>query len=468
MIKKICVLLFMLTLIFTGTVFADYSPESIAKGGTGVVNTGLTALFDNPASVHVDNPGNFSFDFGFRTGIGNSFYNFSELMDVIDALDSEDEDETLSIFEELTEDGLSADVFGDLGLRFRVAPSPDFTGSISGFGGAGGHSSASINPDFFDFFVKLAEFDEDEEDDLFSQLETLELDGMGAEVAAYVDSGFSLSYDITEEVKNNLFEEDMGDLQLDRLTVGGTYHYLYGAMAGFSTGGSLEMEEVTVKGERGNIAVGEIDINLIHPGIEDDDFEVSSGSAVDLGLYGEFNDKYALGFSVKNMIGYLATDSGYEAAGSISFIREEIKAEISKRMDEEDEDFGEAYDYVLNNKLDDFVEENEREDSRVSFRLPLSFQLGGSMEATENVTVSARTAYIGNRYAPVDFKFGTGVETSAFSPLLLRGGVEYSRLLRGVTLSTGIGIDTGGYQMDLAFSGSGGNFKTGLSMGFEF
>ena len=365
MIRAIIVsLIVIFILVITGfTARADYSTMSIGKGGTGVIDTGITALHNNPAGVHFDTE-SFSIRGDFILGAGNTYLDSDDLQDAVD-------DDFEDIIEELGDRGIEA--YGNLntGAKFRVGPVSDFSGSITGFVGADARASGEMGSGVFRFLEDLedVDFDNVQVGDL-EEWDPMNLDDTEFGYSDTVDYGASVSYDITEragESVGEFFSGEDREMRVNRLAIGGTYKYKDGAVGEFSTEGEMEFEDITGELES-RLNGNDVPDNVVVPQTPDvvrvdgeysrsDD--TASGSAVDLGVYGEFNERFSLGFSMKNVIGSLSTSSGTIIEGIIDVddkdelvddIVDEAK-DIAENSPDED-DIRDAYEEVISDQLD--------------------------------------------------------------------------------------------------------------------
>ncbi|SDL15011.1 DUF5723 family protein [Halarsenatibacter silvermanii] len=463
-------------LALTGfTARADYSTMSIGKGGTGVIDTGITALPNNPAGVHFDT-GSFSLRGDFILGAGNTYLDSDDLRDAVDE-DFED------IIEELGEEGISA--YGNLntGAKFRAGPIGGFSGSITGFAGGEARASGEMGSGVFRFLEDLedVDFDNVQVGDL-EEWDPMNLDDTEFGYSATVDYGASLSYDITERAGESVAEFFSGEdreMRVNRLAVGGTYKYKDGAVGEFSTEGQMEFVDKTsfFTEEIADIDENDLDEKLIVPNTPDvvkvegkysDSDDTASGSAVDLGVYGEFNERFSLGFSIKNVIGSLSTSSGTIIDGEMDIDAEEVAKKIEDGQDEP-EDLIEDYEEIISEQLD-----YDEETGSISYRLPMIINLGGAYQASEDVEVSGKVAHARHDVGPNDTRLAAGVETTRLNPVDLRAGANYSSLRESVSLSAGAGFDLGPMQADLAFSdlrgifSSAKSFDAAIEFGLEF
>ncbi|MFW5996018.1 MAG: hypothetical protein ACOCQB_02000 [Halanaerobiaceae bacterium] len=469
---------FILILCLSFNVFADHSPQSTGKGGTGVIDMGLPALYLNPASVHPDNGSLFSMELGFQTGQGNNQFNLNDLANFPDL---EKKENALDLFRDLEEDGLFGYQDLNTGLRFRATPSPDVNGSFTGFGGLNGVSGGNIGGDLFQFHADLIEIDEDEENerDELSLMSDIKYEDSGVEAAYYLDRGIGFSYALTEDMMEKMsgkLKASLQSLQVNRLALGTNLHHLKGGVIAASHDAKIDFTEIEVQGESRHIPAGEINFRGVDSQINEEEWK-ASGWAMDMGFYSEFKNTYALGFSVQNLISNLSSADGNKLDGKIEFNKDKIREDILNYMDKEDEKFEDARGMVLDDIIDEFEEAEEdwlQEKTDIDYSLPAIIRLGGSIEATERITVSAGTTYKYHRYIPDNIELGMGLESNIYGPLILRNGLNYSRFRDGLELNTGFGVDTDHFSFDIAFSdmravfGSGKSIEIGTAMGVNF
>ncbi len=469
---------------------AAYSPLHISRGLPGATSTGLPALLVNPAGVHVDNPGQFSVEFDMGGGFSNSYFTQDRINDVLD-------DENFSeIADDLGDDGLKAHAGGSGSFKFRAGPIGDFDGSVTGFAGADADFSGELGAGVFEFMDDAEEILEDaddiEDDDFFEEMEDVSLNMEGTEIggAAYGGGGISLAYDIT----------DGADVEADRLTIGSTLHYRQGEIGHLTADGNMGFTELEITEEelaeelQNDFNNGEIDFEndsystLTPEGTisfvgEHSDGNTASGIGLDIGIYGEFNDRFSAGLSVENLAGSLNADSGYFVEGEVDIDVEELKDDVidraEKYLEDQDKDIDDpeaaledAFVDVIDNKIDEAYEEGDIDD--VSYSLPLRIRAEGAVEATENIDAAAGITYANHDIGPNDVQLAAGMEMSHLSPLKLRGGLNYSTRRESLAISSGLGLEWGVFRANLAFTdlralaGSANNYEAGMNMGFEF
>lgn len=487
--RKMLSLLFLVVLglvfSFGQTVEASYNPAAIGQGGTGAVNTGIPALFDNPAAVHVDNPGVFSLDLGFAGGVGNNYFDYDIIVEMLEDEDYED------IIDDLGDDGLR--VYGDFagGARARFGPAGAFQGSISPFAAVRGDAAGNVGAGVFRFASDFddIDFEDLEDEEVFEEVEDLALDLGDTEAAfgTYADLGVGLSYDVTDTLGSELaadFSQEEGEVNIDKLTLGANLHYLQGAAGEVTGTGRLDFERVEFSTEDIDgidedvteelvMPLGELQAEASHS--QD---EVAGGIGLDIGAYGEFNDRYAAGFSVQNLLGSVSTDAGQVIDADLNLEEDELRDKIYERAEEKYDDgsppeeaIQQAFVEVLEEELDETYDESE---GTASYRLPLVLRAAGSMEAIEDVTVSGGLTFKNSSLGPNDLRLAAGVETAQLSPLKVRGGANYSSQRQGLILTTGLGLDLGALRADFslaglrALTGSSQNLEGGFNLGLEF
>ncbi len=459
---------------------AAYSPLHISRGLPGATSTGLPALMVNPAGVHVDNPGQFSVEFNMGGGLGNNYFDYDILTGAV-------QDENFSdIVEDLGENGLNAYAGGSGSLKVRAGPIDDFTGSVTGFFGAEADFSGTIGPGVFEFLEeaddKLENVDDIEDDEFFQELQDIRLDMGETEMggAAFAGGGLSLSYDITEAAGP----------EVDKLTLGGTLHYRQGELGHFTADGVIEFNELIIEIDdlHEDLDTEETYETFAPEGTvsftgEHSDSSTASGMGLDLGIYGEFDDRFSAGLSVENLTGSLSADSGYFIDGEVDIDLEELKDDVIERAEdyygdpqepdmEPEEALEEAFVDVMNDKIDDSYDERKGEE--VSYSLPLTIRLEGAMEATDDVDVAGGITFASHDLGPNDVTLSSGVEFTQLSPLKIRSGLNYSSRRGSLAISSGLGLDFGTFNANLAFSdlraiiGSAQSFETGLNLGLEF
>ena len=475
-------IIFALTAIMLsgGGADASYSPLHISQGTSGATSTGLPALMVNPAGVHVDNPGQFSIELDMGGGLGNNYFNYDILTESVR------EESYSDIVEDLGDDGLNAYAGASGSLKVRAGPIADFSGSVTGFFGAEADFSGTIGPGVFEFLEeaddKLENFDDIEDDEFFQELQDIRLDMGETEMggAAFAGGGLSLSYDITEAAGP----------EVDKLTLGGTLHYRQGELGHFTADGVIEFNELIIEIDdlHEDLDTEETYETFAPEGTvsftgEHSDGSTASGMGLDFGIYGEFDDRFSAGLSVENLTGSLSADSGYFIDGDVDIDLEELKDDVIERAEdyygdpqepdmEPEEALEEAFVDVMNDKIDDSYDEREGEE--VSYSLPLTIRLEGAMEATDDVDVAGGITFASHDLDPNDVTLSSGVELAHFSPLKVRGGLNYSSRRRSLAVSSGLGLDFGTFRANLAFSdlrallGSAQSFETGLNLGLEF
>jgi len=504
-IFSLLVVIFLIAgMILFGTTGINASPRSLSMGGVGVIDSGVSAVYWNPGAVHFDNVGMFSIDLGFAGGAGNNLLAYNEILELFD--EDLEEDDFLDLLEEIDRD---LSIYGDFtgGIKLRVGPINDFTGSASLFAGGAGVFSSNIPADLFDVLDIIEELEEAEEEDFEeNDFEEISFVADGTEFGGgiYTDFGANLSYDVTELLRNNMINEGNEDLDISSVAIGGNLRYMSGLFGSAAFNGNISIEEeiideimVVINGEDYNLIEymnddnnddenDVLEVPLPHGDLslqaQVSEKESAGGLAFDLGIFTEINDRINLGFSARNIIGSLSTGRADIMRYELLFDKDEFPGKLEYKLqeiiDEEgyeepeditEDDFTKAVEQILE---DGITEEEIIGDA--AYRLPLILSAGGSMEVAEDLRVASSLTYASHSIGANDLQLSLGTESQHLDPLHLRGGINYSSRRGGFKLSAGAGLAAEPFTADLAISGLGavfGNardFEAGLSMGLEF
>lgn len=282
--------------------------------------------------------------------------------------------------------------------------------------------------------------------DLNDDIDVLEMDinSIGGKGAVYADTSLSYGFSLGEERLASLNKNRSAEI--NDMNFGVTGHYLQGAIFELQT----TIEEFKVE------TVDNDPYYSMGGSTEEEMFARHSkeanavGYAFDLGMNMRVNDKYQFAFSVMN-IGELE-DSNVVDNG------------VYVKLEDQNPDNTDLYENINTDQ-----EINDREvNETLSYTLPRTIRLGGSMEYNEDITLY--TDYANVNYDGLDdneHKFGLGAEARWMKILPLRMGLNYSSLRKDIEIPFGFGIHFSSYKIDLGINDLGAfwNSNKGLSFG---
>jgi len=106
-------------------------------------------------------------------------------------------------------------------------------------------------------------------------------------------------------------------------------------------------------------------------------------------------------------------------------------------------------------------------DETLTYTLPRTVRLGGSMDYSEDITLYGDYANVS--YDGLDdseHKFGMGAEARWMKILPLRMGLNYSSLRRDIEIPVGLGIHFSSYKLDLGFNDLGALWNANKGVSF--
>jgi hypothetical protein len=363
----------LLVVAFSMTGLAQSSGRNLGLGDDFVTITGADAIYGNPAAVNLT-PDRFTLELsGAAKGWNNLLTN-----DYISESDKDD----------LLDNDLLGGVNGNQGAKLIFGPVALVTEV---------RQSALVNlpPDVVELLLAGNEIGK-----------TYDLSGTNGSGAVYGAGALNFSTQASDNVVN--------DWGFDNVHMGFTYQQLGGVI--FEVDGTGETT-IGYDAETGDpIANGNGEFRLKY-----NEDKVAQGSALDLGVYAQVNDKYNVGISILNL-GSLAVD-GYHYQN---------------------------YEY---DTTDDFSESTEGDsDEQLKWELPSTIRIGGQMDYSESIDIYAdysNTSYHGEQ---VNHKFATASELTWLNWLPLRTGLSYSTLEKQLNWSAGFGLYLGPLQADLGVS----------------
>ena len=377
-------LIIMAVIMFSFSSFANFSARTVGLGDQFVTVTGTDALYGNPAAVNIT-PHRFAFELtggveGWNNLLMNDYISDSDKDDILDG------------------DDLLAGVNGNQGLKFVVGPVALLVE---------GREAALVNfsPDAAELLLDGNQIGEN-----------YDFSGTKGSGGAYGDAGVNFSTEAAENVA-----EDWG---FEQVYMGFTYHQLKGKIyevtgSGQTTIGYNQDDEPDAKGN------GHLTVNY-------NEDEEATGSALDLGLYAKFNDKYSIGLSVLNL-GSMTVD-GYH------------------------------YQEYIYNSNDDLDESNEGDrKGELKWDLPATIRLGGKMNYSDDLVLYADYSNTNYNGGQTEHKFATAAEYTKLHWLPLRTGLNYSTLGQEFKWSAGLGLYFGPVKTELGISNLLGLFNQGKS-----
>lgn len=294
----------------------------------------------------------------------------------------------------------------------------------------------------FDFVLNQDAIDINDDIDVLE----MEINSIGGKGAAYADASLSYGFSLSEERLASLNENR--DAEINDINFGVTGHYLQGAIFELQTT-ITEFKAETLDNELYYSMGGETEEEIF---TRHSEAAAASGFAFDLGMNMRVNDKYQLAFSVMN-IGEMEDDNVVDNGVYV------------KLENESSEDPGLYQDLNTEQEISD-----RETDETLTYTLPRTVRLGGSMDYSEDITLYGDYANVS--YDGLDdseHKFGMGAEARWMKILPLRMGLNYSTLRRDIEIPVGVGIHFSSYKVDLGFNDLGAlwNANKGVSFGIS-
>jgi len=407
-LKKI-IITFLLIILLTIPVNALETPKTVGFGNFSTFK-GIDGIYVNPATVNLDKN-----KFNFKMAVNGGFDNNLLRNEYIS------EDIKDDLLESIENSGWVIQLKGKEGLNLTLGP-------VGIFSNMREEGNLKFNPDVAEIILAG------------NQTEAVySLENSFGNGAVYNDTGINFSYKIPE----NVIKSTNSNLQFSNVNIGLNYRFLTGAIFNMEASGDAEIG-YTESGEPTFSGTGEFllkhnDFENIN-GIEN----LATGSAFDIGVYGDYNKDISLGFSIMNL-------------GSLSL--DEYKYEKYKFDSEAEEVF-------------DLVEEGIKKDE-VKYKLPRKINIGGEYDWREDVTLLFNYTNISYNHFN-DNKISAGAEYNRFKYIPFRLGAEYSTLNDDLKLRTGLGIYLGTWKTEIGISDIKGLFNKsqglefGMSSGFSF
>lgn len=284
--------------------------------------------------------------------------------------------------------------------------------------------------------------------DINEDIDVLEMNinSLGGKGAAYADASLSYGFSLSEDRLASLNKNR--EAEINDINFGVTGHYLYGAIFELQT----TIDEFKVE---------TVDNGIYYSMGESTEEEIfarhseganATGYAIDLGMNMRLNDKYQFAISIMN-IGELE-DSNVIDNG------------VQVKLENESPDNSGLYEDV---NTDQEITDREVNET-LTYTLPRTIRLGGSMEYNEDITLYGDYANVS--YDGLDdseHKFGMGAEAGWMKILPLRMGLNYSTLRKNIEIPFGLGIHFSSYKVDLGFNDLSAlwNSNKGLSFGLS-
>lgn len=380
MMKRIlvCVMTVVLLGSLSSSGLAALTPGNIALGGDHPAIPGSNALYTNPAAVNATS-GSFTLKLLARGGAWNNLL-------INDYISEEKKEELLSGIED---NGFLIGSEGNGGACMIIGP-------LAFFAGVRSEGLIRFTPDLAELLLKGNEIGK-----------TYILDGSTGLGAVYGDAAVNFSVKIPSG-------------KIPELYIGGTYHYLQGAILKFEGKGSAFLG-YDVEGNP--VFSGDGEMTLYYNDPEDQE-HLARGTAFDVGIYAELNPRLALGLSVMD-IGYLSSDRAYYMDYHLAYSSD-------------------------NQQLLEEVEEGVFAEG-LEYKLPRKIRLGGRYQLKKRLNLYGMYSNVSYGNGMNDNRYALGVETGpAFLPLRL--GVNYSTLRDSLQLAGGFGLYLGWLKFDLGIA----------------
>lgn len=286
--------------------------------------------------------------------------------------------------------------------------------------------------------------------DINDDIDVLEMNinNIGGKGAAYADASLSYGFSLSNEKLASLNENR--DAEINDINFGVTGHYLYGTIFELQT----TIDEFKVETINNDIYYSMSNNTEEIFARYTDANDPATGYAFDLGMNLRVNDKYQFAFSMMNL-GEMTSENNLEDGVTVS-----TSGSTTPNSD------GEQVHSELTVNEDAIDGRNSTE--TLTYTLPRTIRLGGSMEYNEDITLYGDYANVS--YDGLDdseHKFGLGAEARWMKILPLRMGLNYSTLRKDIEIPVGLGIHFSSYKIDLGFNDLGAlwNGNKGLSFG---
>lgn len=421
---RIISLLIVLTLVFSVNIniIAARSARTIGLGDGFAVITGSDALYTNPAAVSADDR-----SFNLELKVAAEAWNNLLFNDYIPQSKMKD------TLHKISKNGMVVNGNGNLGGNLSIGP-------VTVFADIRADGLAKLSPDFTKLFF-AGEVEDGKQ---------YRIDGTAFFASSYLDTGVNLSLKMPDSVAKSL--------QVERLYLGMSYHYLAGAAVKSSGTGSIGMEfdqdgDPYISGNTSQLNARYSDL---------DNFKVeqlATGSAFDVGVYAELNDRLSLGVSLLNLGASLKVDQALYH--QYTFAYEDSDGDGQKEWDTDDD----PEEGLLSGGFE--------------LKLPTIFKVGGKYNLSDSFAVLANftnKSYSDQIFTKTlsDQKFSLAAEYIGLRILPLRLGVNYSTLQRDFDLAAGFGLHLGPLKLDVGLADLTGLFNQskgvagGLNARIEF
>ncbi len=384
----IIVLIISILIIFTGCAAGETA--KLVGLSHGFVNIeGIDALYTNPALVgeksnsfvlHLNGQGAFN-----NNAISSDF--FKDMEDIEEL----EEDIKEDILTNLAGNPLTFSGRGVQGIDVQF-------GKFTFFAGAREVAAATLSADIVDLIFNG-----------YTDGNTYDFSGSGGDMAVYSDVGLNYSQPLKSAAEK---------LNLKSLRIGGTFHYLNGAVACFDSEGSITINEPVVTGD-----------GLI----EGKYAEKGNGYSLDVGISAAVNDKLSWGISVMNI-------------GSISGNDPRL------------------YKYGYDVEEENFVKKEDAPLASFKYTLPLEIKAGTKLKMTDMLNIYGDFSYINYDSGKVDQQYAGGAEINVIKFLPLRLGVKYSSLEDNFIYAGGCGLNLGPVKANIGISDLGAIFSDSRSL----
>lgn len=405
--KKI-VVTFLLIILLTIPVKALETPKTIGLGNFSTFK-GIDGIYVNPATVNLDN-NKFNFKTAANVGFGNNLLRNEYIS----------EDMKNDLLDSIKDSGWVIQLTGKEGINLTIGP-------VGVFSNMREEGNLKFNPEIAEIILAGNQTE--------AEYSLKDSYGNGA---IYNDTGVNFSYKIPEDVINSA----NSDLQFSNVNIGMNYRFLTGAIVSMEASGNAEIG-YTESGDPTFSGTGEFLIK--HNNFENfnPDEDLATGSAFDIGVYGDYNEDISLGFSIMNLGSLNLAEGKYEK-------------------------------YKFDNSADQLfklVDEGTVKD--IKYDLPRKINFGGEYDWKNDVTLLFNYSNITYSYFN-DNKISVGAEYNRFKFASLRLGADYSTLNNDLKLRTGLGLYLGAWKTEIGVSDIKGLFNKsqglefGISSGFSF
>jgi len=372
---KISILLSIIMILVVSGISSANSGQTIALGHEFTTLSGSAAILSNPAFVNERNErfifelnGQLSF---WNNGINSKYFN--------KYLEESDKDKILNNIES---DGLVLSTDGIQDMKILVGP-------VGVSGGVKENIQGSISSDIIELILKGNEIGK-----------TYKLDGTDLSAGIYADTGVNFSYPIEKAAR---------EMNINNFKIGGSFHYLYGAIFKVKGEGEATIDYNNTSSE------GKIRMEYA---------EKATGIAFDLGASFDIDDRITVGTSILNIGSLKGKDSRYSEMKLVQEGTEVTTEEI----------------------------EDEPMEKDLMYKLPRKFKIGGRYDFRENIDLFADYTITSYDIGTTDHTLAGAVEYKPVKMLPLRLGANYSTLQNSLALSGGMGLHLGPVHLDLGFS----------------